>query len=547
MSIKRFQKASRALRAPYYRLLEPRVKKILIILAVIFAIIYSTLAFSAGAIFNSPDENANYFFSRLFATENRLDYSLPEKSDILHPRSMTVVGQRIVPQSFLGLPLIYGILAKFYTAKAILFFTPIIAVISVLFFYEIIKKVFGEKVAFLTALIIFIHPAFWYYATHTMYHNVLFLALFMVGICFLLVDGIGSRTSKKEVGLPMRNAILSSIFISLALVVRYSEAPWVLLALVILYLSNRKDISWNKILISLMTLTAVLLPILFLNNKLYGSPLISGYNLADSNLVDVAELGTMMGSNWLGNIFSNFWNYGIYLFWWLCLPALFGLIWLLKRYKKLNKKQRLYLIVFLASSAYLIIYYGSWVFHDNPDPTKITIGTSYVRYWLPIYVFSAPFLATTLLKIKKLVAKLDYKYKILALILFLIVVSYNFLFTFKLAEESIANNVLQDYKIIKDKVLQLTEPNAIIVAGYYDKLFFPDRLVIENIDEERNKRLQEIKRLLGRGYPIYLYSWYNDADIKYLNSKILKEYDLSLTEGKEISEGERLYQVKSSN
>ncbi|MFH1188112.1 MAG: glycosyltransferase family 39 protein, partial [bacterium] len=161
-------------------------KKTLIIIAVFFVFAYSILAFKSGNVFNSPDENANYFFSNLFVNESRLDYPLPENSDIIHPRSMTVASQKIVPQSFLGMPLIYGFLGKIFGSNAIIFFTPVIAAISVLFFYEIIKKIFNEKIAFLSGILVFIHPAFWYYSTHSMYHNVLFVSFLIMGVYFFI-------------------------------------------------------------------------------------------------------------------------------------------------------------------------------------------------------------------------------------------------------------------------------------------------------------------------------------------------------------------------
>lgn len=526
-------------------------KKILIILTIFFVFIYSFLAFRAGFIFNSPDENANYFFSGLFARESRLDYPLKENSDILHPRSMTVVDQKIVPQSFLGMPLIYGSLGKVFGIDAIIFFTPIIATISILFFYEIIKKIFGEQVAFLSSILVFINPAFWYYSTHSMYHNVLFSNLLIIGIYFFLSNS-NIKTSKKE----YVSIILGSIFIGLSLMVRYSETPWVILILAFLYFFNKEKISKKQAIICLLIFLALLLPIFFLNNKLYGNPFASGYNPTRSSIDTNSATVSIKNSSLLHilriiifNIIRNFWNYCIYLFWWISLPALFGLFLLLKKYKNLESKQKKYLIAFLLGSVYLILYYGSWVFHDNPDPTKITIGTSYVRYWLPIYIFSMPFLSIFLLKITKGVrhpieCRTPKRRNVILLCVLTLLISYNFLFVFKLTDESIGRNVLRQYNEIKNKTLSLTEENSIIVAGYYDKLFFPERMIIENIDEERDKRLSEIKKLVEKSYPVYYYSWNNDDDVLYLN-KILNKYNLTFTGAKQIREGERLFRVAS--
>lgn len=516
-----------------------RNRTTLIIAAIFFIFAYSFLAFRSGRIFNSPDENANYFFANLFAAESRLDYPLAENNDILHPRSMTVVGQKIVPQSFLGMPLIYGALGKIFGSNAIIFFTPIIAAINVLFFYEIIKKIFDEKIAFLSGILVFIHPAFWYYSTHSMYHNVLFVSFLIAGIYFFVCDFNIFGNKKNQ----YINIILGSLFIGLSLICRYSEAPWIFLILIILYFLNKNKINLKQIAVCFFIFFIFLFLILFLNNKLYGSPFSSGYNSIAGAQADAITASVKNSSplRFIFNIFVNFWNYGIYIFWWLSLPACFGFFLLLKKYKNLESKQKKYLAVFFAGFIYLIIYYGSWSFHDNPDPAKITIGTSYVRYWLPIYIFSTPFLAVLLLKIKQ---KKTAKNSIIFLCALAFLISCNFLFVFKLTDESVGRNVLGQYAEIKNAVLNLTENNSIIIAGYYDKLFFPDRLVIENIDEERDKRLEEIKKLLEKNYPVYYYSWNSDDDILYLN-KILSKYNLSLDNSKKIREGERLFQVKS--
>jgi len=511
-------------------LIKKHPKKLLIILAVLFAIIYSYLP---SVVFNSPDENANYFFSELFATETRLNYPITEDSDVLHPRSMLVINQNIVPISFLGMPLLYGSLAKIFTANAIPFFTPIIAVISVLFFYEIIKKVFSPKIALISSIILFIHPAFWYYATRSMYHNMLFICLIIIGLYFLLL--------KKS----YQNIILASIFIGLALIVRTSEAPWVILSLIILYLFNRKKLSYKKITTSIFVLIIVLLPILYLNNNIYGHPLSTGYKLLNTTSDIIVQQSTNSGEVIkLNNVIKNFWNYGVYIFWWLSIPMYLGLAWFLKNFKKLDHKKKQYLIIFLVSTGYLITYYGNWVFNDNPDPTKITIGTSYIRYWLPIYIFSTPFIAKTLLTIKNF----NFKYKIIASTITAILLGYNLIFTFSLADESLqkTKQTLIEYATIKTKVLNITKPKSIIIAGYYDKLFFPNRLIIENLNEERDKRLNEISKLLNKDYPVYYYSWQNDQDIQYLNKKILNKYNLKLTNPIIIREGERLFKLTAN-
>ena len=83
--------------------------------AAVFFFLYSFLSFESikdpSIRLNSPDETANYFFSRLYATTGKLGYSEPllaATEHFLHPRSMTGVNGTVVPVSFVGMPLLYG-------------------------------------------------------------------------------------------------------------------------------------------------------------------------------------------------------------------------------------------------------------------------------------------------------------------------------------------------------------------------------------------------------------------------------------------------------
>src|SRR3989344_4867435 len=139
---------------------------VLIILGLIFFAVYSFLAFEAslnwqdplGNIQNSPDETANLFFSRLFAEESRLQFADPANQaaeDLISPRSMRVIAGKTVPAGFMGLPLIYGSLAKIAGLCSIPFITPFISIIGLIFFYLLVKEIFGRNAAFIACLFAF--------------------------------------------------------------------------------------------------------------------------------------------------------------------------------------------------------------------------------------------------------------------------------------------------------------------------------------------------------------------------------------------------------
>src|SRR3972149_1384438 len=93
---------------------ERRDTVIVAFIAIFFLISSLTLALGARNLFNSPDELANHFFATEFASTGRLFVFEPlniDLGDALHPRSMVSASGRIMPISFLGMPVIYGILA----------------------------------------------------------------------------------------------------------------------------------------------------------------------------------------------------------------------------------------------------------------------------------------------------------------------------------------------------------------------------------------------------------------------------------------------------
>src|SRR3989338_5706310 len=108
------------------------------VLAAIFAAIYSWLSFVSGPpvggrIFNSPDETANFYFTKLFAESGQLAVENPLPVD-LGPRAMRAEGGRLSPGIFLGIILLYGAIAKVFGSWIIIYLTPLFSFFGVLFF-----------------------------------------------------------------------------------------------------------------------------------------------------------------------------------------------------------------------------------------------------------------------------------------------------------------------------------------------------------------------------------------------------------------------------
>ncbi len=147
----------------------------LIILAIIFFFIYSILIYGNNlSKFTWPDETANYFFINNYIEHS--NFSAPEPineiaGNIIKPRSFNIYQGNLVPGSFLGMPLIYGLIGKITGINLIKYLTPLLAVLAGLFFYKILLKVFTPKIAFFSSILFYINPAWWYYASFSMLPN----------------------------------------------------------------------------------------------------------------------------------------------------------------------------------------------------------------------------------------------------------------------------------------------------------------------------------------------------------------------------------------
>ena len=140
--------------------------------------------------FFSPDENANYVFTKLYAQTDNLyvfeKYNLIAE-DIVRPRSYISENGFIKPVSFLGMTIYYGFLAKIFGVGIIPYLTPFFASLALIFYYLLIKKLFGSKNAFISSLLLFSFPVLIYYSTRSLFHNVLFLSFLIIALYFLAV------------------------------------------------------------------------------------------------------------------------------------------------------------------------------------------------------------------------------------------------------------------------------------------------------------------------------------------------------------------------
>ena len=97
----------------------------------------------------SPDETANYFFTKNFALTGEL--AVIEKAnlrgdDLVVPRSIRSDKGFMKPVSFLGISLIYGSIASVAGLAVIPYLTPFFAALGIIAFYLIVRRLFSEQI-----------------------------------------------------------------------------------------------------------------------------------------------------------------------------------------------------------------------------------------------------------------------------------------------------------------------------------------------------------------------------------------------------------------
>lgn len=514
----------------------------LLIFAIVFFFIYSYLPLKAPEKFNSPDETANFVFIKTLAKDDvpRIYEPLNREVDnLIHPRSINVSGDYLAPGSFLGLILIYGLIGKVLGLGVVSFLTPAVAVLAVLFFYQLIKKIFNDKIALLSSFFLLIQPAWWYWSSRTLANNVLFVSLVIGGLAILIV-----RKKKNEL-----TFALGGLFFGLAVAVRTSEIVWLSFLLLTLAVICRKQLSWRKILIFLFFFVLVMLSIFYYSQLLYQNPFASGYSQLQENppprfWVSKAQIKHFFFPFEVvpDNFFKNFSNYFISLFSFYFVLFILGLLNFIFKFKRTSNAQKIYFVFFVIISLYLVVYYGSWNFHDNLDPNKVTIGTSYVRYWLPIYIFSLPFAALIFLTILDIFKKKRLRAfvgTVAALILF--IYSANLVFFGEEGLLKVKDN-LWDYQEKSEIIKQLTEENAVIVADRNDKTVFPAQRVVSCLIADCPK-FQSLGKLIEHA-PVYYYPSSPNFKVEEFNRKVLVKYGLEIDDGRVVKEKERIYKFR---
>ncbi len=551
------------------------------LIGILFFFIYSFLSFtswSGGVMkFNSPDETANYFFSRQVVVTGSPSYHEPlleVSKGFVHPRSMTVAGSNVVPVSFLGMVLMYGNLGKLFGIGVIPFITPFVAVLSAGFFVLLVRQFFSYRIALLSGLILLIHPAYWYNASRAMLPNVLFVDLLIIGFSLLIFGyrRMMRQQNSKQVILSLAILCFAGMSIGMSLAVRLSEAVWIFALVFFAFIYSLRRPSLSSYACVLTGIALPVLVLLFANEHVYGNPIIFGYQTIDFQpsaqafeksvgalkSFDIHNIASLLQQTvspffkyilpfgFAPTMFSlQFKDFFVKMFWWM-IPLIMlgvgvifreGLLRMMKREKDGNA---LYLGIFFAVSAWLIVYYGSWSVIDTVTK-EIAIGSSYVRYWLPMSILSIPCIAYAFFFLKD---RAQGWQRMLIGMCAAFFIGYSVYAVLLQPPEGLiisSGHVRENFDKL-EKVKQFTPQDAIIISPRSDKIFFPERKTAQGYEG-----FAEIP-LLGeimKSAPVYYYGFWKKEDAAFLSGKFFTGHHLALEFVAQIDQNEYLYQVRS--
>lgn len=475
--------------------------------------------------FDWPDETANYFWASHFSASNNLYLKEPLNGlaqNQIHPRSFNVRPDgALVPGSFLGLILIYGVLAKIFGSWSIIYYTPILSIFGALAFYGVIKRIFNDKVALVSTVLLLIHPAWIYYSVTSLLPNVPFISLLLISFYFLL----------KSDKMPFSHLFISATLFGLAVAIRPSEFIWEVALLLGVIVLARDKIKFSHVVLFLIISAAAVFPSVYYQKTLYGGYLTSGYAQLEPENLQACTSCQLVKSFILpfglhpNLVASNIWTHYLSRLWWLSLITLLGLVSFLVQ-KKQSEKVFAYVMLSIFIFGWIGVYYGSWEFTDKLTVHLNTLGLSYVRYFLPLFILAIPFTATGLLWLTSILKRRWEKIGMFVLVFGLFYASADLALSKK--PDSIFNvkDRIEQYSLNAQHVNYLTPEDSVIVTVRKDKLFFPERKVIHTFQAlSLNSELSDIIKDLIKEVDVYYYALGAEPTLELDNGLKLERVD----------------------
>jgi len=486
-----------------------------VIIAIVFALVFGAACAAFGLlcppIWNSPDETAVVFFSQAIVKAGHLWVFEPANlfgSGNIHPRSIISIDSNLLPISFFGIIYYFAALFKAVGGAAYALGTPFATALSSLAVFFVLRRLFDSRTALIGQALFWANPAVWYYTSRGLFPNMLFVDCAVIGLAILLLrpwKAFAAQRGHALLELAIDD-IVGLAFIGSALLIRPVEFIWFGPILLVLAYRARRRLKWYRIFWGILILGVFVGMLFSINAELYRGMLNFGYT-AGAVLPGVSAPAVSAPSNLPAVVsaprpfvlpfgfhprlaFMNALNYLLLFVWWLPLLALFGFV----RSSRSFRKQWGWTLLWTAGA--LVIYYGSGVFADS-SVTQWTVGSSYMRYFLPASVLLVPFAA------RGVAAVSTERRWIAPIILAAFVALSAWTIYFRSAESLLPMRAtLERYSQIKSAVLKEVDPKSIIITERSDKVFFPDRKVIIGLRDKQT--LDELTRLEIM-YKVYYY------------------------------------------
>ncbi len=513
-------------------------KTIYIIACTLIALVYLISAypvmgeFGFGPKFDSPDETANYFWVQQFANQGTLVAPEPgnqQAQNQIHPRSINVRDDgSLVPGSFLGMILLLGIVAKLATMYVVPFVTPVLSLVALVAWYNIVKKLFDAKVATVATWLVIVNPAWWYFAIHGLFPNTLFVSLVVIASGLLL-----SVTKQSQWRL-----IVGCVVAAVAVTVRTAEVVWVAAVVLTLLIAMRQQYTWKYFVTAVLCGVLVLASVGALQQAIYGSALATGYSQLHE-LDNSCQLCSIASSLFIPFGFhpraawNNFWQYFATSFWPLTLLAAVGVIVFISRFSKKTKAQKVFLFGSGILGIFLTLYYGSWLTNDAATLSLNTISIPYYRYWLPLILITSVFAAIT---IEKITSRYLPKYQAVTHALIMAIwIAVTIPTVYWQHDDSVFNvrQRINQYHAQAQMITSLTGEDAVVITSRKDKVIFPQRRVMHTlVPLAQNQTILESAKSISGTTDIYYWAL-DDEKAALQEQEVIAEEIKSLT-GQEV-------------
>ncbi|MFA6512080.1 MAG: hypothetical protein WCV86_03095 [Patescibacteria group bacterium] len=462
-------------------------------------------ALFAGQHFTSPDEVVNAAAAQQFAEEGTmtLGSALPEDTaKVFRPRNIEIVDGAFVPSSYLSFPLLLGSMRAVFGENATLLLTPLLATLGLLAFFGIVKYVWNFQNALLSLFLLAFSPGILFFTIKGHWHNIAFISVLLCAAWL----GIYAYRSKR-----IWFIFLCGLILGFGISLRANEVVWVGVFILIAWW---RFLRREKIIYTFLLLFGIgigILPLLALNDVTFGGPFSFGYTAGvdagiaavDTGLLNKLFRLMMPVATHVALYRTTIQWYGLELFPLFTFLAALGVLFVV--FARRVRGSMLWLSGSILLAVWLFWYYaGTPYYGASTSSSHPIIGSSFVRYFLPLTVLFTPLAAHGM---QQIIRSSHHAGKYFAATLLVAFFGFSLHLVIFEKENGLSKFFQKDIPQITEAAEAIktqTPSDALIIAGAKDKLFFPARRVMGYNEISQDMR-DLLPKLLGT-YSIY----YND-------------------------------------